>query len=61
MVRVRWVDGTESVKEANHLQNFDALIEDHKRKYEKHLEMKKKIEEIWHTRTIAGLDNSVYW
>jgi hypothetical protein len=35
VVKVLWKDGTESKVLSLHLNNFETLVEDHKRKYEK--------------------------
>jgi len=45
-VRVKWVDGTESVITTGGLQDFDALIADHRKKLETHLKTLKKLESL---------------
>lgn len=45
-VKVKWLDGVVEVRTSNGLQDFDALIEDHRRKLETHLKTLKKLESL---------------
>lgn len=51
-VTVEWLDGSSSVERASFLQDFQSLINDHKRKYEKFSLMKSKL------RPDVRLDNA---
>lgn len=48
LVEVCWLKGDTTIEEINHLQDFEELVAEHKRKYERHsatIERLRKIEE----------------
>ena len=45
-LRVRWNNGKEEVVSAHSLSDFNALIEDHQKKLDTHLKMKKTMESL---------------
>ena len=46
LVRVKWSNETETTISAAELNDFSALIEDHKKKLRRHIKLKNKLEEM---------------